>query len=91
MGGNDPLCLLYRAQQGGHKGNTAPLSRGFRGEKFPLYNILDNAPRFFFLNPILGGWTYLWFCAWVSHMVLGMMVFSPWYFVDLVKGTTVMF
>ena len=41
--------------------------------------------------PILGGRTYLWFCAWISHMVFGMMVFGPWYFVDLVKGTTIMF
>ena len=36
------------------------------------------------------GQTYLWFCAWFSHTVLGMMVFYPWYFVDLVKGIMVM-
>jgi len=45
----------------------------------------------FVLDPILGGQTYLWFCAWVWHMVSGMMVFYPWYLVDLVKGTTIMF
>jgi len=43
------------------------------------------------LDSILGGKTYLWFCALVSHMVLGMMVLNPWYFVDPVKGTTIMF
>jgi len=42
-------------------------------------------------HPILGGQTYLWFCAWVFHMVLGMMVFYPWYSIDPVKGNTVMF
>jgi len=38
------------------------------------------------LDLILGGRTYLWFCAWISHMAFG-----PWYFVHPVKGTTVMF
>lgn len=44
-----------------------------------------------FLDPILGGHSYLWFCACLLHMVLGMMFFFPWYLVDLVKGTTTMF
>lgn len=56
----------------------------------PLYGVHNNTSGIF-LDPILGGPTYLWFCAWISNMVLGVMVFSPWYFVDLVKGTTVMF
>ena len=43
------------------------------------------------LDPILGGKTYLWFCTWTLHMVLGAMVFVPCYFVDLIKGTMVMF
>lgn len=30
-------------------------------------------------------------CAWSSHMVLGRIVFSPWYVVHPAKGTTVMF
>ena len=42
-------------------------------------------------GPNDGGQTYPWFCAWVLHMVLGMMVFCPWYFVDLVKLNTIMF
>jgi len=41
------------------------------------------------IPPILGGQTRLWFFSWVSHMVLGMMVFFPLYFVDPLKGTTV--
>jgi len=67
------------------------------GEIPPLFVVVlgieggfEGGDRFFFLDPILGGWTYLWFCAWFSHMVLGIMVFSTWYFVDLVKGTIVM-
>ena len=42
-------------------------------------------------RPKDGGKIDPWFYAWVLHMVLGMIVFCPWYFVDLVKGTTVMF
>ena len=47
-----------------------------------------------FVHGVLGvlGWrTYIWFRAWISQMVLGMMVFCPWYFADMVKGTMVMF
>ena len=51
----------------------------------PRYKVWSNAPGKFFLDPILNGQTYLWFCVWFLHMVLGVMVFCPWYFVDLIK------
>ena len=35
--------------------------------------------------------THPWFCAWVFTWFWGMIVLDPWYFVDLVKGDTVMF
>ena len=63
---------------------------GLKGWYIP-YMRSEAVPQEIFLDPILGGQTYLWFLSRVSHMVLGMMVFCPWYFVDLVKGTTFMF
>ena len=48
-------------------------------------------PRNFFWCLFSGGRTHPWFCAWVCTWFWGMMVFGPWYFVDPVKGTTVMF
>ena len=77
-----------------HGGLTSPLVRCAkcsRGAVAPLHWVRGSAKRSFFLDPILSGWTYLWFYAWISHMVLGMMVFCPWYFVDLVKGIAIMF
>ena len=50
---------------------------------------LGQRPEKIFLDPILGENTYLWFCASVWKMVLGMMFFCPWYFVYLVKGNIV--
>jgi len=61
------------------------------GATDPLHGVWGNAPGEKKLGPILGGWTYLWFYAWISHMVLGMMVLCPWFFVDPVKGIMVMF
>jgi len=72
-------------------GKKPPCQGGLRGAVAPLYKVWGNTPRNFLLDPILGGQTYLWFFAWVLHMVLGMMVFCPWYLVDLVKGTMVIF
>jgi len=84
------IALLVRCARCS-RGVETPLLRGLRGAVAPLYGVQGNAPRNFFLDPILGGRTYLWFCAWFSHMVLGVIVFFPWYFVDFFKGTTVMF
>ena len=49
------------------------------------------APGFSFLDIIFGGQTHPWFYAWVYTWFWGTMVFGPWYFVDSMKGTTVMF
>ena len=71
MRGRSPhsLCRLCSGKvTGGLRGAVSP----------PLWG-LGQRPGEIFLDPILGGWTYLWFCAWFLHMVLGSMVFSPWY------------
>ena len=51
---------------------------------------LGQHPKIFFLDLILGEQTYLWFCVLFFHMVLGVMIFYPWYLVDLINGTMVL-
>lgn len=76
-GGDRPPCTLREVLPGGHRhGGCLPDMGSALG---------------IFLDAMLGGRTYLWFCAWISHMVLVMIAYSPCYFVDPVKGTMVMF
>ena len=90
------IISMTSRMSGGITGGGGNLSLFFAlgvagGSVTPIHGVRGSVPRKIFLDPILGGRTYLWFCAWVLHMVLGMMVFCPWYFLDLVKETTIIF
>ena len=63
--------MLRGVQQEGHRGVC-------RGAIALLQEVCGSALGKKNLDPILGGRTCLWFFAWISHMVLGVMVFGPW-------------
>ena len=79
-GDSPPFALGAMGEGGAHRGGGSPPCRGLR-----------QRPSENFWSLFSNGKTHPWFCAWVCTWFWGMMVFSPWYFVDPVNGTMVMF